>query len=159
MLGEVDTMKDKNDKNLKELIFFKVNKYSVISMLAAIAINLAGHYGMGYVSLPFWLDTIGTMFAAIQFGPLAGVIVGLCIAVAAVMMKLLSSVFAMIEKEDTPFTDKVIKRVTVVMIVISGFLFLTAGSALGILSGLATWVIYTVMDYGKTLQIQSDETL
>ncbi|MBP5262029.1 MAG: diguanylate cyclase [Clostridiales bacterium] len=69
-------MKDKNDKNLKELIFFKVNKYSVISMLAAIAINLAGHYGMGYVSLPFWLDTIGTMFAAIQFGPLAGVIVG-----------------------------------------------------------------------------------
>ncbi|SCW52255.1 hypothetical protein SAMN02910456_01611 [Ruminococcaceae bacterium YRB3002] len=87
------------------------------------------------------------------------IMISLAIAVAAVMMKLLSSVFSMIEKENTPFTDRVIRRVTVVMIVISGFLLMTAGAALGLLSGVATWVIYTVMDYGKTLQIQSDETL
>ncbi len=87
------------------------------------------------------------------------ILMSLTIAVAAVMMKLISSVFAIIEKEETPFTDKVIRRVTIVMIVISGFLLMTAGAALGILCGLATWVIYTVMDYGKTLQIQSDETL
>ena len=87
------------------------------------------------------------------------IIVSLSVAVCSVMIKLLSSVFELIEKEDTPFTDAVIKRVTVVMIVISGFLLLTAGAAFGILGGLVTWVVHTVMDYGKTLQIQSDETL
>ena len=87
------------------------------------------------------------------------IIVSLSVAVCSVMIKLLSSVFELIEKEDTPFTDAVIKRVTVVMIVISGFLLLTAGAAFGILGGLVTWVVRTVMDYGKTLQIQSDETL
>ena len=80
-------------------------------------------------------------------------------AVAAVMMKLISSVFGLIEKEDTPFSDKVIKRVTIVMIVVSGVLLMTSGAALGILGALITWVVYTIMDYGKTLQIQSDETL
>ena len=29
----------------------------------------------------------------------------------------------------------------------------------GIISGLVTWVVYNVLDYGKTLQIQADETL
>ncbi len=82
-----------------------------------------------------------------------------CIALCAVLMKLISSTFAIIEKEDTPFTDKVIKRVTVVMIVVSGFLFMTAGAAFGVLGALVTWVVYNVLDYGKTLQIQSDETL
>lgn len=87
------------------------------------------------------------------------IIISISVAVASLMIKLLSSVFELIEKENTPFTDAVIKRVTVVMIVISGFLLLTAGAAFGILGGLVTWVVYTVMDYGKTLQIQSDETL
>lgn len=87
------------------------------------------------------------------------IIVSLSVAVCSLMVKLLSSVFELIEKEDTPFTDAVIKRVTIVMIVISGFLLLTAGAAFGILGGLVTWVVRTVMDYGKTLQIQSDETL
>ena len=59
------------------------------------------------------------------------IIVSLSVAVCSVMIKLLSSVFELIEKEDTPFTDAVIKRVTVVMIVISGFLLLTAGAAFG----------------------------
>ncbi|MBP5261948.1 MAG: hypothetical protein J6Z43_07475 [Clostridiales bacterium] len=129
------------------------------------AIGKASMFHIEYIDPSDWESDVPAIKNALENYPYSTVygvylmIVGLCIAVAAVMMKLLSSVFAMIEKEDTPFTDKVIKRVTVVMIVISGFLFLTAGSALGILSGLATWVIYTVMDYGKTLQIQSDETL
>ena len=82
-----------------------------------------------------------------------------CIAVCAVLMKLISGTFAIIEKEDNPFTDKVIKRVTVVMIVVSAFLFFTAGAAFGILGGLVTLVVYSIFDYAKTLQIQSDETL
>ena len=80
-------------------------------------------------------------------------------AVVAVLMKLAGSVFALIETEDSPFTDKIIKRVTLVLAVISGLLFFTSGMAYGVLAALVTWVVYTVMDYGKTLQIQADETL
>ncbi len=77
----------------------------------------------------------------------------------AVMMKLSGSVFALIRKESSPFTDKVQKRVLIVMIVLSGLVLLTAGAGSGILCGIVTWVVYTIMDYGRTLQIQSDETL
>lgn len=81
------------------------------------------------------------------------------LAVVAVMMKLISSVFAMIEKEETPFSDKVRKRVTIVLAITSGILLLTNGAALGVLGALVTWAVYTILDYGKTLQTQSDETL
>ena len=74
-------------------------------------------------------------------------------------MKLTGSVFGLIETEETPFTDKVIKRITIVLGVLSFLLLATCGSALGIISGLVTWVVYNVLDYGKTLQIQADETL
>ena len=80
-------------------------------------------------------------------------------AIIAVMMKVTGSVFALIRKEDNPFTDNVIKRVLIVMIVLSGILFLTSGVSLGVLCGILTWVVYTILDYGKTLQIQADETL
>ena len=81
------------------------------------------------------------------------------LAVVAVMMKLVGSVFALIETEDSPFTDKIIKRVTLVLGVTSGLILFTSGVAYGVLGALVTWVVYTVMDYGKTLQIQADETL
>lgn len=77
----------------------------------------------------------------------------------AVMTKLISKAFETIEKEETPFNDKVIKKVLIVMIFASVILFMTSGMALGVLGGLTTWVVYSVLDYGKTLQVQSDETL
>ena len=80
-------------------------------------------------------------------------------AIMAVMMKMAGSVFTLIRKEESPFTDKVIKRVLIVMIVLSGIVFLSAGLGSGALCGVLTWVVYTILDYGKTLQIQSDETL
>lgn len=80
-------------------------------------------------------------------------------AIIAVMMRVTGSVFALIRKEDNPFTDNVIKRVLIVMIVLSVLLFLTSGVSLGVLCGILTWVVYTVLDYGKALQIQADETL
>ena len=128
-------------------------------------IGKANLVNIGSINVSDWESDIPAMQNMLKERPYTTVygiyliIVSLSIAVASVMMKLLSSVFGLIEKEDTPFTDAVIKRVTVVMIVLSGFLLLTAGAALGILCGAATWVIYTVLDYGKTLQVQSDETL
>ena len=84
---------------------------------------------------------------------------GFMVAIVAVLMKLVESVFALIETEDTPFTDKVRRRVTIVLIVTSVFLLMTMNAAFGILGALVTWVVNAILDYGKTLQIQSDETL
>ena len=79
--------------------------------------------------------------------------------VIAVMMKLIGSIFTLIRQEETPFNDKVIKRVVIVLAVTSGILLFTSGGGSGVLGGIITWVVYTILDYGKTLQQQSDETL
>ena len=86
-------------------------------------------------------------------------IMSVACAVVTVMLKFIGSVFELIIKEDTPFTDKVIKRVVIVMIVLSAVMLFTMSAGFAALGGITTWVVYTIMDYGKTLQIQSDETL
>ena len=86
-------------------------------------------------------------------------VMSIACAVVAVMLKFVASVFDLIIKEDTPFTDKVIKRVVIVMIVLSAVMLFTMSAGFAALGGITTWVVYTIMDYGKTLQIQSDETL
>ncbi len=80
-------------------------------------------------------------------------------AVCTVILKLAGSVFELIIKEDTPFNDKVIKRVVIVMIVLSAVMLFTVSAGFAALGAITTWVVYTIMDYGKTLQVQSDETL
>ena len=80
-------------------------------------------------------------------------------ALIAVILGLVRSVFALIRTEDTPFCDKVIRRVTIAMAVTSGVLLSTVSGGLGAVCGILTWVVYAIMDYGKTLQLQSDETL
>ena len=72
---------------------------------------------------------------------------------------LFSSVFSIIQKEDNPFCDKVIKRTLISMIIFCILLAFTAGGGFAALGAVATWVIYTILDYGKTLQVLSDETL
>jgi len=95
---------------------------------------------------------------AFKYGTVCAGAAILC-AVVAVMMKLVGSVFALIKTEDSPFTDKIIKRVTIVLGITSAILLLTSGAGYGVLGALVTWVVYTIMDYGKTLQVQADETL
>ena len=85
--------------------------------------------------------------------------ISVTLAVLAVCMSIISRSFKIIEEEESPFTDKVIKRMTVTLIVISVLLACTANTGFGILMGFITWAVYTILDYGKVLQIQSDETL
>ena len=128
-----------------------------IGAVRAVNIDL-GNVSSLHSDIPAIQEAIDDHPYSIMYGSYV-LAVSLITVITAVMMKLISSVFALIEKEDTPFNDNVIKRVTIVMIVISGFLLMTSGAALGILSGLVTWAVHTILDYGKTLQIQSDETL
>lgn len=84
---------------------------------------------------------------------------GAACGVLAASLGLISSVFAIILKEGNPFSDKVMKRVVISMIIISVVIALTSGFGFAILLGFITWVIYTILDYGRTLKTLSDETL
>ncbi len=86
-------------------------------------------------------------------------IIGGSIFLLTVAMFLLNRVFKIIEKEETPFSDKVLKNLLVSLLIIDVIIAMSAGIGFGALAGLITWALYTIMDYGRTLQIQSDETL
>lgn len=49
----------------------------IITVTAGVLLNLLGHKLTAVISLPFWLDTIGTMISACAYGPGAGGAVGL----------------------------------------------------------------------------------
>jgi len=87
------------------------------------------------------------------------IIAGLSLIIIIVVMALITGTFGLIEKEDSPFTAKVMKRVLITLIALCAVLAFTAGFGFALVCAMATWVIYTIMDYGKTLQLQSDETL
>ncbi|MCR5702368.1 MAG: hypothetical protein K6G76_09505 [Lachnospiraceae bacterium] len=72
---------------------------------------------------------------------------------------MISTVFDTILKEGNPFADAVVKRILISMIILTGIVGLTSGIGSAVLLGLVTWAVYTIMDYGKLLRIQSDETL
>ena len=76
-----------------------------------------------------------------------------------VVMHKVETAFAAIGKADSPFTDDAIRKLTVAMVIVSIIVTLFAGVAFGILLGVITWAFYTILDYGRVLQIQSDETL
>lgn len=76
-----------------------------------------------------------------------------------IILLLIRSIFTIILKEETPFCDKVIKRLLITLIVATVFIGFTVGWGFAILAGFATWAIITIMEYGKQLQLQSDETL
>ncbi len=59
---------------LKEIFLFKLNKCSIVTMLASILINIGGRVLASALHLPIWLDTTGTIVVSIQFGPIAGII-------------------------------------------------------------------------------------
>ena len=96
------------------------------------------------VSLVYGVYCIGMSFA---------------IAVLTFALYFIYSAFSIINKEGNPFADKVLKKILISMIAISVALAFTAGMGFGILGGFLTWVIYTILDYGRTLKIQVDETL
>lgn len=86
-------------------------------------------------------------------------LIGIGCGILAAAMGIISSVFKLIMKEGNPFSDKVMKRVTISMIILSVVVALVTGLGFGVLLGFITWVVYTILDYGRTLKTLSDETL
>ena len=87
------------------------------------------------------------------------IIVSCVVALFTFVMFMLNGIFKQIILEESPFHKSVLKRVLVCGIILSVCLAFTAGFGIGIIGGLLTWAVYTIMDYGLTLQIQADETL
>ncbi|HWT74277.1 MAG TPA: ECF transporter S component [Mobilitalea sp.] len=55
---------------------FKFNTVTLVLIPAAIGINYLGKLFAGVLKLPLWLDSIGTVLAAVLAGPIVGAICG-----------------------------------------------------------------------------------
>ncbi len=76
-----------------------------------------------------------------------------------IVVLLIYLIFRNIERESTPFCDSVIRKMIVIFILLTILAACTLGSGAAILAGFMSWAVITIMEYGKQLQIQSDETL
>ena len=79
--------------------------------------------------------------------------------VAAGIFGILASIFKTIKISETPFNDKVLKKLRRIFIAIVVILLLTSGLGEAVFAGLIGWSVYCILDYGFTLQKQFDETL
>lgn len=77
----------------------------------------------------------------------------------AVIFFLFEAAFKTIIKEGTPFGSKAIKRITIALVILSIAIGVMTGVGFGVIMGLITWCIYTILDYGRALQVEADETL
>ena len=67
--------------------------------------------------------------------------------------------FELIKNSDTPFDEKVLKRLKVVFIAMTIVFLALSGIGTALISGVIFWSIYCILDYGYILQKESDETL
>ena len=95
---------------------------------------------------------------ALQMGFFMIIISVYCVSLA-VVMGFIGSIFNTILKEGNPFSDKVLKKVLVAMIIVTVIVGMSSGLGMCLVFALITWVVYTILDYGHTLQKLSDETL
>ncbi len=82
-----------------------------------------------------------------------------CAGVVAFALFELYSMFHQIEKDSTPFSETVLKKLRVSLIVICVVTGIAVGVGFGLMLGVITWAILSIMEYGMYLQTQSDETL
>lgn len=109
-------------------------------------------------SIPAWQKIMDETPYAFSLGlTLIGMSFG--IAILAFALFQIYSVFDIIKKEDTPFSEKVLKKLLIALIIIDVIIAMTSGFGQAAIAGLITWAVYAIMDYGRVLQIQSDETL
>ncbi len=109
-------------------------------------------------SIPAWQKIMDETPYAFSLGlTLIGMSFG--IAILAFALFQIYSVFDIIKKEETPFSEKVLKKLLIALIIIDVIIAMTSGLGQAAIAGLITWAVYAIMDYGRVLQIQSDETL
>lgn len=83
----------------------------------------------------------------------------IALSVASVIMLFINQTFATIIKDQTPFSKNVLKKLKITFILLTIISFVTLGIGITILVGFCCFALYTIIDYGSVLQIESDETL
>ncbi len=68
--------KEMNVLSLKQVFQFKLTTMGIVMIPVAVAINFVGKEIANLLSLPMWLDSIGTILAAVVAGPWIGAISG-----------------------------------------------------------------------------------
>ena len=68
-------------------------------------------------------------------------------------------IFRNLMKEDNPFSDSIMNGLKTCFIIITVLLVLFVGLGPGVVGGLLCWCIYSILEYGKALQVEIDETL
>ncbi len=102
---------------------------------------------------------------AFQEGNYAGPIIISCLTAAAIcavwviLLTLFRKIFIDLATHETPFSDTVMRRLKMSFIIMAVLLVLFIGLGVGVIGGLLLWCIYSVLDYGKALQTEVDETL
>lgn len=80
-------------------------------------------------------------------------------AITAYLLTLLKKVFDNLIKDNNPFSDANMKYIKTGFIVMSVILLIFAGIGAGVICGLLCWCIYSILEYGRVLQVEVDETL
>ena len=71
----------------------------------------------------------------------------------------IQTTFEFIKNSETPFDEKVLKRLKVVFVAMTIVLGALSGIGTAVLCGVIFWSIYCIIDYGYVLQTEVDETL
>ena len=111
------------------------------------------------------LNVVVDYTKAFQAGDYAGPIIISCIVAAlicaavTVVLTLFKKIFIALSKEETPFSASVMGRLKTCFIIMTVVLAIFVGLGAGVIGGLFMWCIYSILDYGKVLQTEVDETL
>ena len=68
-------------------------------------------------------------------------------------------IFQSLSKEETPFSDKILGMLKYAFIMLSAALLVFIGIGPAVIGALLMWCIYSILEYGKALQVEVDETL
>ena len=76
-----------------------------------------------------------------------------------VVLSMFKNIFNSLVKEDTPFSDYILGRLKVCFIIITIAVLVFVGVGPAVVGALLMWCIYSILEYGKALQTEIDETL
>ncbi len=75
------------------------------------------------------------------------------------VFRLFGQVFEVVVREESPFTEVVMKKLRINFILLIVVMFLAMGLGAALVSGFLFWCIYSIFDYGCILQTEADETI
>ena len=87
------------------------------------------------------------------------VMAGVVVLMFVVVFILIQKIFKIMDEEETPFCESVLKRIKRIFIALAIIIALEIGLGFGIILGLVFWCIYNILDYGYALQKEVDEIL